>query len=158
MLASLALQLLGLSVPLLTKTVVNTILPQQLDDVMTILGLGILVILVTQLLMGLLRGLILVNFQARLDNELMVSFFEHVLSLPLPYFQERSTGDLIQRLSSNAQIRNVLSTQTLERVPRRHVRPRLRGDHDRHVAGLRARWRSCSAWSRSACCSRPAGA
>ena len=39
--------------------------------------------------MGLLRGLILVNFQARLDNELMVSFFEHVLSLPLPYFQER---------------------------------------------------------------------
>ncbi len=113
MLASLALQLLGLSVPLLTKTVVNEILPQQLDDVMTILGLGIVVILVTQLLMGLLRGLILVNFQARLDNELMVSFFEHVLSLPLPYFQERSTGDLIQRLSSNAQIRNVLSTQTL---------------------------------------------
>ena len=113
LLASLALQLLGLSVPLLTKTVVNTILPLQLDDVMTILGLGILVILVTQLLMGLLRGLVLVNFQARLDNELMVSFFEHVLSLPLPYFQERSTGDLIQRLSSNAQIRNVISSQTL---------------------------------------------
>jgi ATP-binding cassette subfamily B protein len=111
--ASLALQLLGLSVPLLTKTVINTILPQQLDDVMTILGLGIAVILVTQLLMGLLRGLVLVNFQARLDNELMVSFFEHVLSLPLPYFQERSTGDLIQRLGSNAEIRNVLSSQTL---------------------------------------------
>jgi ABC-type bacteriocin/lantibiotic exporter with double-glycine peptidase domain len=113
LLASLALQLLGLSVPLLTKTVVNTILPLQLDDVMTILGLGILVILVTQLVLGLLRGLVLVNFQARLDNELMISFFEHVLSLPYPYFQERSTGDLIQRLSSNAQIRNVLSNQTL---------------------------------------------
>lgn len=113
MVASLALQLLGLSVPLLTKAVVNDILPMQLDDVMTILGLGILVILVTQLIMGLLRSLVLVNFQARLDNELMVSFFEHVLSLPLSYFQERSTGDLIQRLSSNAQIRNVLSSQTL---------------------------------------------
>lgn len=113
LLASLALQLLGLSVPLLTKTVVNTILPLQLDDVMTILGLGIGVILVTQLVLGLLRGLVLVNFQARLDNELMVSFFEHVLSLPYPYFQERSTGDLIQRLSSNTQIRNVLSNQTL---------------------------------------------
>ena len=113
LLASLALQLLGLSVPLLTKTVINTILPMQLDDVMTILGLGVLVILVTQLVTGLLRGLVLVNFQARLDNELMVSFFEHVLSLPLPYFQERSTGDLIQRLSSNAEIRNVLSSQTL---------------------------------------------
>jgi ABC-type bacteriocin/lantibiotic exporter with double-glycine peptidase domain len=113
LLASLGLQLLGLSVPLLTKTVVNTILPLQLDDVMAILGLGIAVILVTQLVLGLLRGLVLVNFQARLDNELMVSFFEHVLSLPYPYFQERSTGDLIQRLSSNAQIRNVLSNQTL---------------------------------------------
>ena len=111
--ASLLLQVLGLAVPLLTKAVIDDVLPLQLDDVMTIFGIGILVILGTQLVLGFLRGLVLVNLQAKLDNELMSGFFEHVLSLPYRYFQERSTGDLLQRLSSNVQIRNVLSNQTL---------------------------------------------
>ena len=111
--ASLLLQVLGLSVPLLTKAVIDDVLPLQLDDVMTILGVGILVIFLTQIVLAFLRGLVLVNLQAKLDNELMSGFFEHVLSLPYRYFQERSTGDLLQRLSSNVQIRNVLSNQTL---------------------------------------------
>jgi ATP-binding cassette subfamily B protein len=111
--ASLVLQILSLSVPLLTEVIVDSVLPLQIEDVMAVLAIGILVIVGTQLVLGFLRGLILVNLQAKLDAELMVSFFEHILSLPYRYFQERSTGDLLQRLGSNAQIRNVLSSQTL---------------------------------------------
>ncbi len=110
---SLLLQLLGLFVPLMTRTVINSVIPLDLKDVMAVLGLGILIILLTQLVLGLLRGLILVNLSAKLDGELMTSFFEHLISLPFHYFQERSTGDLLQRLSSNVQIRDVLSTQTI---------------------------------------------
>lgn len=116
LLASLGLQLLGLSVPLLTKTVIDTVLPLQIDDVMATLGAGIAVIVLTQLALSFLRGLLLVNLQAKLDAELMTGFFEHLLALPYPYFQERSTGDLLHRLSSNVQIRNVLSNQTLVAV------------------------------------------
>lgn len=111
--ASLVLQLLGLFVPLLTKTVIGSVIPLDLKDVMTVLGLGILIILLTQLALAFIRGLMLVNLSAKLDGELMTSFFEHLVSLPFHYFQERSTGDLLQRLSSNVQIRDVLSTQTI---------------------------------------------
>lgn len=114
--ASLVLQLLGLSVPLLTKVVVDEIIPLQIDSVMGIVGLGILIVLGSQLTLAFLRGLVLVNFQAKLDSELMTGFFEHVLALPYRYFQEHSTGDLLQRLSSNAQIRSVLSNQTVTAV------------------------------------------
>jgi ATP-binding cassette subfamily B protein len=55
----------------------------------------------------------LVTLQAKLDVELMAGFVEHTLKLPYRWFQERSTGDLLQRLSSNAEIRTVLSNQTL---------------------------------------------
>lgn len=113
LLASVVLQLLGLAVPVLTKIVVDSVLPLQIGDVMTILGVGILVILATQLALSFLRGLVVVNLSAKLDAELMVGFLEHVLALPYQYFQERSTGDLLHRLSSNVQIRNVLSTQTV---------------------------------------------
>lgn len=114
--ASLVLQLLGLSLPLLTKVFINSVLPLELDNVMPILGLGILVIVLSQLALSFLRGLVLVNLQAKLDVQLMTGFFEHVLALPYRYFQERSTGDLLQRLSSNVQIRNVMSTQTVSAV------------------------------------------
>ena len=114
--AALLLQVLGLSVPLLTKTVIDEVLPLQLESVMTILAVGIVVVILTQVVAALLRGFVLVTLQAKLDVELMAGFFEHVLKLPYHYFQERSTGDLIQRLSSNVEIRTVLSNQTLSAV------------------------------------------
>ena len=114
--AALLLQVLGLSVPLLTKTVVDEILPLQLESIMAILAVGIVVVVLTQLVGALLRGFVLVTLQAKLDVELMAGFFEHVLKLPYRYFQERSTGDLLQRLSSNVEIRTVLSNQTLSAV------------------------------------------
>lgn len=113
LLAALLLQLLGLSVPLMTKLVVDSLLPLQLDDMMAILGVGVLVVVLAHFVGALLRGFVLVTLQAKLDVELMAGFFEHVLKLPYRFFQERSTGDLLQRLSSNADIRTVLSNQTL---------------------------------------------
>jgi ABC-type bacteriocin/lantibiotic exporter with double-glycine peptidase domain len=113
---SLVLQVLGLSVPLLTRAVVDQIVPQGLDSVMTVIGAGIVVLLLTVGVATYLRGLFLVLLQSRLDVRLMVGFFEHVLALPYRYFQERSTGDLLQRLSSNVEIRNILSSQILAGV------------------------------------------
>jgi ABC-type bacteriocin/lantibiotic exporter with double-glycine peptidase domain len=83
---------------------------------MGIVGLGILIVLLAQMTLAFLRGLVLVNFQAKLDAELMTGFFEHVLALPYRYFQEHATGDLLQRLSSNAQVRSVLSNQTVTAI------------------------------------------
>ncbi|CAB4937787.1 unannotated protein [freshwater metagenome] len=110
---SLLLQVLGLAVPLLTRAVVDEIVPQGLDSVMTTIGLGIAVLVLTVGVASYLRGLFLVLLQSRLDVRLMAGFFEHVLALPYRYFQERSTGDLLQRLSSNVEIRNILSSQIL---------------------------------------------
>jgi len=113
LLTSIGMQLIGLMVPLLTKTVIDSVLPLQISDVMPVLGVGILLIFLTQLAFAFLRGLVIVNLQAKLDSELTTGMFEHMLALPYGYFQERSTGDLLQRLSSTAQIRNVLSNQVV---------------------------------------------
>ncbi len=113
LLTSIGMQLIGLMVPLLTKTVVDSVLPLQIDAVIPVLGIGIFLIFLTQLALSFLRGLVIVNLQAKLDTELTTGLFEHLLALPYGYFQERSTGDLLQRLSSTAQIRNVLSNQVV---------------------------------------------
>src|SRR6185437_13138800 len=55
-LASLLLQLLGLGVPVLTKVFVDQIIPGTMHDIMPLIGIGILIIALAQLVAALLRS------------------------------------------------------------------------------------------------------
>lgn len=116
LLASGLLQLFGLSVPLLTKVVVDQIVPQHALSLVFLLGLGILILFCTQFIMTFLRALLLVFLQTRVDMYMMLTFFEHLLTLPLRFFQVRSSGDILTRLASNTIIRDTLSTQLISTV------------------------------------------
>ena len=114
--ASLLLQLFGVALPLFTKVLVDDILPFHLTGIMNYVGFGILILFLAQLLIGYLRSALLLYLQGRLDTQLMLGFFEHILSLPYSFFQQRSSGDLLLRLSSNVTIRELLSSQTISTV------------------------------------------
>jgi ATP-binding cassette, subfamily B, bacterial len=114
--ASLLLQLFGLALPLLTKVVVDRVVPAHTVSVLSLLGIGLLVMLLAQLVTMSLRGTLLVYLQARVDLHMMFDFFEHLLTLPLRFFQQRSSGDLLARLGSNAVIRDLLSNQLVSTV------------------------------------------
>jgi ABC-type bacteriocin/lantibiotic exporter with double-glycine peptidase domain len=111
--ASLLLQLFGLVVPLLTAVVVNQVIPLQLLDTLLLLAVGLLVLIVAQVVMSLLRSVVLLSLQTRVDTNMMLGFFEYLTSLPLRFFQQRSSGDLLARLSSNLVIRDTVSNQLI---------------------------------------------
>jgi ABC-type bacteriocin/lantibiotic exporter with double-glycine peptidase domain len=111
--ASLLLQVFGLAVPLLTAVVVNQVIPFHLKDTLTILALGLLLLIVAQVVMTLLRSTILLALHTRVDTAMMLGFFEQLTSLPLRFFQQRSSGDLLARLGSNLVIRETLSNQVI---------------------------------------------
>lgn len=109
--ASLLLQIFGLALPLLTKVVVDQVLPLGLQNEQALLGLGMLILVLAYLVTTVLRGLVLMYVQTRIDIRMMVSFFEHLLNLPLRFFHQHSSGDLIARMSSNQIIRDTISNQ-----------------------------------------------
>lgn len=111
--ASLLLQVLGLALPIFTKVLVDFILPFRVSNVLTLFGLGLILLVLGQMLTAYLRASMLIFLQTRLDSRLMLDFFEHLLTLPFRFFQQRSSGDLLMRLSSNAVIREMLTSQTL---------------------------------------------
>ncbi|MER8006576.1 peptidase domain-containing ABC transporter [Streptomyces sp. NPDC094149] len=113
---SLLLILLGLVLPVLTKVVLDQILPFRMNDVMPVLAIGIVAIFVAQTVTTLLREWLLVHLRARIDVSMMLGFVEHLLELPYKYFQQRSTGDLLSRVASNAMLRELLSNQLLSSV------------------------------------------
>jgi HlyB family type I secretion system ABC transporter len=113
MITSVLLQTLGLALPLLTKVVADQILPARMDSAMFLLGVGMLMILLSQSVVSLLREWILVYLRSRIDINLMLGFFEHLLVLPYSFFQQRSSGDLLSRVNSNIMIRDTLSSQMI---------------------------------------------
>ncbi|MCP3166923.1 peptidase domain-containing ABC transporter [Myxococcus sp. QH3KD-4-1] len=114
--ASLMMQGIGLSLPLLTQVVVDRVLPYRAVDLMTVLGLGMGVLVVAQGLTSYLRSAVIIYLYARLDSRMMLGLFGHLLTLPLRFFQQRTTGDLLTRLGSNVAIREALTSRTLSVV------------------------------------------
>jgi len=114
--ASLLLQLFGLAIPISTAVVVNWIIPFELRGALTLLALGLIILLLAQLVTTLLRAIVLLYLQTRIDTQTMIGFIEQLLSLPQRFFQQRSSGDILARLSSNVIIRDTISNQLVTTI------------------------------------------
>ena len=116
LLATFAVQALALTTPWLTRVLVDQVLPQREIGLVGMLAAGVAVIVLMQMGVGFVRRLALIRLQAVVDTGLMRGFLEHLLALPYRFFQQRSSGDLLMRLSSNAMMRELLTTQTIAAV------------------------------------------
>jgi len=110
---SLLLQAAGLAVPLFTKLVVDDIAPHESELALKTIALAMIMVVVGKTLAAFVRSAVMIRLQGRLDRDLTEAFFEHLLRLPFRFFQGRSSGDLLMRLSSNTMIREILTTQLL---------------------------------------------
>lgn len=110
---SLLTQFFGLLLPILTKVVVDNVLPGRSPDLLLTVGVGALALAIALAAISYLRSASLVYLQGHLDPQVMLGFFEHLLSLPFTFFQQRMSGDLLMRLASNAYVRETLTNQTL---------------------------------------------
>src|SRR5262249_40827724 len=113
LLASLLLQICGLAVPIFTKVLIDQVVPFRNSDLLLLYGIAMVVMVLAQTVTSFLRSTCLIYLRGRLDSRLMLGFVEHLLSLPFQFFQQRTSGDLLMRLTSNSFIREVLTNQTL---------------------------------------------
>lgn len=112
-LASLLLQAFGLVIPLATKIFIDRIIPLRMITLLPVLAIGLSLLFLSQLTTMLLRSSLLIRLQARIDTSLTSDFFEHLLKLPLRFFHQRSSGDIMSRVASNTTVRNLISSQII---------------------------------------------
>jgi ATP-binding cassette subfamily B protein RaxB len=109
LLATVLLQGLALAAPLLTQLAVDTHVrtfdPAGLLPLVAIFA-GLLLL---QVVTNQLRGHVAVAFGSRLTEGFSLALFERLLRLPMGFFLNHRTGDLLVRFKSIAPIRSVLS-------------------------------------------------
>ncbi|MGH9941041.1 MAG: peptidase domain-containing ABC transporter [Pyrinomonadaceae bacterium] len=111
--ASLLLQLFGLATPIFTQVIIDRALVQQSVSLLNMMLVGMLIVAVFQTATMALRYYLLVHTTRRIDMQMVVEFYRHLLSLPLRYFEERKVGDIIKRFGDNARVRDFLTGRAL---------------------------------------------
>ena len=112
-LASLLLQLFGLATPIFTQVIVDKVLVHKNTSMLNVLLVGMLFIAFFQAITASLRYYLLVHTTRRLDMQMVVDFYRHVLTLPMRFFEERKVGDILKRFNENTRIRDFLTGRTL---------------------------------------------
>ncbi|WNG48495.1 peptidase domain-containing ABC transporter [Archangium minus] len=110
---SLILQLFALAVPALTGLIIDRVVPRGDTHLLLVVGLGFMSLALFQLLTSLIRSHLLLELRTRMDSNMTLGFLEHLVGLSYAFFQVRAAGDLLQRLNSNATVREILSSSTL---------------------------------------------
>ncbi len=110
---SFFLQLFGLVSPLLMQVIIDKVLVHKSMSTLDVLAFGLVTIAVFEVLLGGLRTYVFSHTTNRMDVELGSRLFNHLLGLPLAYFQARRVGDSVARVRELENIRNFLTGNAL---------------------------------------------
>jgi subfamily B ATP-binding cassette protein HlyB/CyaB len=109
LLASLAIQLVGLATPLFTQVVIDKVVVHHTESTLWVVGLGLAMFMAFGAVMTWMRQYLVLHTGNRVDGVLGQSVFRHLFRLPMPYFEQRQTGVLVARLNAVEQIREFVS-------------------------------------------------
>jgi subfamily B ATP-binding cassette protein HlyB/CyaB len=113
LLASLFVQVFALVTPLFFQVVIDKVLAHKGYDTLFVLIAGIVVISLFDVILQYLRTYALSHTTNRIDVELGQRLFQHLLHLPLGYFETRSAGQTVARVRELETIRSFLTGQGL---------------------------------------------
>ncbi|WP_133407099.1 type I secretion system permease/ATPase [Parashewanella tropica] len=111
--ASLFIQLFALITPLFFQVVMDKVLVHRGLTTLDVLAFGLLVITFFEIILGGLRTYVFSHTTSRVDVELGARLFDHMLRLPIAYFNTRPVGQVVARVRELENIRSFLTGNAL---------------------------------------------
>jgi len=109
LIASAAIQLIGLATPLFTQVVVDKVVVHHTHSTLIAIAVGLALFLLFNAAMGWMRQHLALHAGNRVDAVLASQVLRHLLRLPLPYFERRPTGTTVARLQGVETIREFIT-------------------------------------------------
>lgn len=116
LLLSLLLQISALMSPYYMQWVVDITLLSNDKPLLIVLAVGFAFLKLTQVLIGAFRAWVVIRFSSALNIQMGANLFQHMIRLPLSYFEKRHVGDVVSRFGSIHAIRELLTTGLVETV------------------------------------------
>jgi ATP-binding cassette, subfamily B, bacterial HlyB/CyaB len=116
LIASLVLQLIALTTPLFTQAIIDKVLVHRTQSTLITIGFALVVFTMFTALLSWVRQYLVLHTGNRVDAVLGASVWEHLLRLPVRYFEQRPTGVVAARLHGVETIREFLSSAAVSLI------------------------------------------
>lgn len=111
LLLSAALEVFGVITPFYMQWVMDQVLVSADVDLLTLLGIGFLLVVLFQNAVSALRSWVVTWFSSLLGVQWTANVCAHLFKLPMTYFEQRHIGDVVSRFGSIGTIQSTLTTQ-----------------------------------------------
>ena len=116
LLASLALQLVALATPLFTQAIIDKVVVHRTQSTLIAIGIAMVIFTVFTSLLTWVRQYLVLHTGNRVDAVLGAAVWDHLLKLPVRYFQYRPTGVVAARLHGVENIREFVASAAVTLV------------------------------------------
>jgi ATP-binding cassette, subfamily B, bacterial CvaB/MchF/RaxB len=106
---SLLMQLTSIGSAFYLQLVIDEGLAKQDVDFLTMIAIGFFMLAVTTVAMNYTRSQVQLYFANQLGFQMAGNVFNHLMSLPVEYFEKRNIGDLMSRFGSIHEIRRIIT-------------------------------------------------
>ncbi|MEL7334007.1 MAG: peptidase domain-containing ABC transporter, partial [Cyanobacteria bacterium J06560_2] len=111
--ASLFVQVFGLANPLMIQVIIDRVISRNSPDTLHVLGTFLVIVAIFEAILTSLRTYLFVDTTNRIDMALGAEIIDHLLRLPLRYFDRRPVGELSSRVNELENIRQFLTGTAL---------------------------------------------
>ncbi|RED55134.1 ATP-binding cassette subfamily B protein [Cohnella lupini] len=110
LLLSVAIQIVSLSLPVFTQKVIDLLLEDGQERMLSMIMLTMVVISLVNGFFSFARQWMVSKTALHIDLSMVEDFYKQILRLPLSFFNSRTVGDFLTRVNENEKIRNLLTT------------------------------------------------
>ena len=111
---ALALQAIAIVSPFYMQWAVDGAVVSADRDLLTVLGLGFLLLAIIQVSLSILRSWVVLYLGATMNLQWLANVFSHLLRLPVSYFEKRHLGDVVSRFGAVNTIQRTLTSSFVE--------------------------------------------
>lgn len=113
LLGLLLASLFQLVLPFLTQAIVDVGIAQKDISFIYLILLGQFVLILSSTTVDFIRRWLLLHIGIRINISLVSDFFAKLLRLPMPFFDTKQTGDILQRMGDHERVQSFLTGKTL---------------------------------------------
>lgn len=113
---ALALEVFSLVSPFFMQWVIDHVIVSADRNLLTILAIGFGILMLLQQFISLLRSWIMMYMSTHLNVQWRANVFNHLINVPVSYFEKRSLGDIVSRFGSIDSIQSTLTSTFLSAI------------------------------------------
>ncbi len=111
--ASVIISVLGMISPIFTQALIDNVLINKNYSILNLMLIGMISLSIFSSIIDVLRNMLVTYLSMKIDAEMILNFYSHILSLPTKYFENRRAGDTISKFAENTKIRHFLTSQSI---------------------------------------------